>query len=82
MDPGSWALRLGHRPISVNVVDSLGIGFVGWGYRYSTIIFRLKHAAHFLIPGSTYVEIEGAAHIANINQADAFNMTIAKFLGL
>ena len=32
--------------------------------------------------GSTYVEIEGAAHIANINQADAFNMTIAKFLGL
>ena len=33
-------------------------------------------------PGSTYVKIEGAAHIANINQADAFNMTISKFLSL
>lgn len=32
------------------------------------------------IPDGRYVEIPGAAHIANINQPEAFNAAIAKFL--
>ncbi|MDC0633966.1 hypothetical protein OAP28_02510 [Planktomarina sp.] len=42
--PRSRALRLGYRPFSVGGVDSFMKGFVGWGHRYSTIIFRLNHA--------------------------------------
>jgi 3-oxoadipate enol-lactonase len=33
-------------------------------------------------PGGIYVEIPGAAHVANINAPDAFNAAIGTFLGL
>ena len=33
-------------------------------------------------PGSRFVEIAGAAHVANLNAPDAFNAAVADFLGL
>ena len=33
-------------------------------------------------PGSRYVEIPDAGHVANINQPEAFNQALAEFLGL
>lgn len=33
-------------------------------------------------PGARYIEIPGAAHVANINAPDAFNRILAEFLGL
>jgi 3-oxoadipate enol-lactonase len=33
-----------------------------------------------LVPGAEYAEIEGAAHISNIERPDAFSCTVADFI--
>jgi 3-oxoadipate enol-lactonase len=32
------------------------------------------------IPGAEYVEIEGAGHVSNLDQPEAFNSTLLRFL--
>jgi 3-oxoadipate enol-lactonase len=37
---------------------------------------------HADIPGSTFVELEGAGHLSNLDQPDAYNRALDRFLGL